>query len=792
MVKNYFKTALRNLLRHKLFSGLNIFGLATGMACSILIFLWVQDELSFDKFNPNTNHIFRLTAKVSNVNAAVAPPALANAIKTQIPSIKNATRIAAAQEMITAGTEKFDEKRMFYADSNFLQMFHYPLLKGNVATVLSSPDNVVITENTAIKYFGNANDAIGKIIYIDNDIKGTNLKVSGVLKNIPSNSHLQFDILLPMELYDAINGPASAWNNFDVYVYFQLKEIVEPSASVISNVEKQATDILRKNNSQAQASLFAQPLTDIHLHSNYMLDVAEQGSYEYVKIFALAAIFIIIIACINFMNLATAVSGQRAKEIGLRKTVGALRPQLIAQFISESLLLSFISLLLAISIVYIMLPLFNQLANKSISFNPLDIKVLFGLLSIAIITGLVSGSYPAFFLSSFSPVKALKGIKILKTQKPLLRNGLVVLQFSISVVLVISTMVIYKQLQYIQNRNIGFDKENLLYMKMPQVGDLKNNKDAMRATLAQYPDISNYTFTDELPTNLTAASQLTWRGMNPGTQVHAYRLRVDESFTKTFGMQMAAGRFFSKDFGSDGNGYVVNETALKVMKLNLSDAVGKLISISLEDKEMPIIGVVKDFNFKPVQQEIEPLVMKSNFSGGYVVMRTTPANIKKVIGALQAGFHNVYDDYPFSYGFVNEDISKLYVTEQRMGRLFNIFSVLSIVISCLGLFGLATFATQRRIKEIGVRKVLGASEAGIVALLSKDFVQLVFVSLIIAFPIAWWAMNKWLEGFAYRINIGWWVFAIAGGIAILIAFITVSFQSIKAAVANPVKSLRTE
>jgi len=329
-------------------------------------------------------------------------------------------------------------------------------------------------------------------------------------------------------------------------------------------------------------------------------------------------------------------------------------------------------------------------------------------------------------------------------------------------------------------------------MRMPEVGDLKNNKDAMQATLAQYTDITNYTFTDELPTNLTSGSQLTWRGMNPGTQVIAYRLRVDENFSSTFDMQMAAGRFFSKDFGSDASGYVVNETALKVMKLDLRDAIGKMISISLEDKEAPIIGVVKDFNFKPLQQPIEPLVMKSNFSGGYVVMRTTPANIKKVINTLQATFHNVYGDYPFSYGFVNEDLSKLYVTEQRMGSLFNVFSVLSIVISSLGLFGLAAFATQRRIKEIGVRKVLGAGEAGIVALLSKDFIQLVLFSLIIAFPVAWYTMNKWLEGFAYRINISWWVFAIAGITAILIAFITVSFQAIKAAVANPVKSLRTE
>ena len=791
MIRNYFKTAWRNLLRYKLFSGLNIFGLATGMACSILIFLWVLDELSFDNFNSNADRIFRLTAKVSDVNAAVVPPALAQAIKTQVPAIKNATRLAAAQEMITVGTKKFDEKKMFYADSSFLQMFNYPLLQGNVSTVLSSPNSVVITEATAIKYFGTSDNIIGKTIYIDNDIKGTNLTVSGVLKNIPSNSHLKFDILLPIELYDRTNSPSSAWTNFDVYVYFQLKDDVKPTPSRLNNIQQQANGILKKNNKETPASLAIQPLTDIHLHSNYMLDVAEQGNSSYVKTFALVALFIIIIACINFMNLATAVSGQRAKEVGLRKTVGALRRQLIAQFISESLLLSFISLLVAMLIVYTMLPLFNQLANKSISFNPFDVKILFGLLSIVVITGLVSGSYPAFFLSSFNPVKALKGTKLL-SHKSFLRNGLVVFQFSIAVVLIVSTLVIYSQLQYIQNRNIGFNKENLLYMRMPEVGDLKNNKDAMQATLAQYPDITNYTFTDELPTNLTSGSQLTWRGMNPGTQVIAYRLRVDENFSNTFDMQMAAGRFFSKDFGSDASGYVVNETALKVMKLDLRDAIGKMISISLEDKEAPIIGVVKDFNFKPLQQPIEPLVMKSNFSGGYVVMRTTPANIKKVINTLQATFHNVYGDYPFSYGFVNEDLSKLYVTEQRMGSLFNVFSVLSIVISSLGLFGLAAFATQRRIKEIGVRKVLGAGEAGIVALLSKDFIQLVLFSLIIAFPVAWYTMNKWLEGFAYRINISWWVFAIAGITAILIAFITVSFQAIKAAVANPVKSLRTE
>jgi len=792
MFKNYFKTAWRSLWRNKLFSGLNIFGLATGMACSILIFLWVHDELSFDKFNHNASNIFRITDKTSDQEYAVVPPSLAYAIQTQIPAIKNATRVISVQKMITVGTNKFDEKNIYYADSNFLQIFNYPLLSGNVATALSSPNSVVLTEKTAKKYFGSADAATGKTIYIDNDIKGSNLLVTGILKNIPSNSHLQPDMLIPMAQYDKANNPIHGWTNFDVYVYFQLKDAVAPTASNLSNINKQVNEIYKQNNREFPASFTAQALTDIHLHSHYLADVPGQGSYEYVKIFALAAIFIIIIACINFMNLATAVSGQRAKEVGLRKTVGALRPQLIAQFISESLLLSFISLLLAILIVYLMLPLFNQLASKTISFNPFDANIFISLISVAVVTGLLSGSYPAFFLSSFNPVKALKGSKILRSNKSFLRNGLVVFQFSISVVLIVTTLVIYKQLQFIQNRDIGFNKENLLYMKMPEVGDLMNNKDAMRATLGEYPDITNYTFTDQLPTNLGNSSQLTRHGMNPGTQVMANRLRVDENFVKTFGMQMAAGRFFSKDFGDNGTGYVVNETALKAMGLNTKNAIGKIISISLEDKEAPIIGVVKDFNFKPVQEPIEPLVMKTNFGGGYVVMRTTPASIRKVIGTLQKSFHNVYGDYPFSYGFVSDDLSKLYITEQRMEKLFNVFSILSIVISCLGLFGLATFAAQQRIKEIGIRKVLGASEAGIATLLSKDFIQLVLISFVIAFPVAWWAMNKWLQSFAYRINISWWVFAVAGLAALLIALLTVSFQAIKAAIANPVKSLRTE
>jgi len=546
----------------------------------------------------------------------------------------------------------------------------------------------------------------------------------------------------------------------------------------------------RNDKSKTQSSLFIQPLTDIHLRSHFMLDVDGQGNGTYVTIFSLVAFFILFIACINFMNLSTALSSKRAKEVGLRKTVGARRVQIIIQFLSESILLSFISLFIAIVLAILLLPLFNEVASKSISINLVSVKIVVTLLATAVLVGLLSGSYPALFLSSFNPVNVLKGVKMLHGRKSFLRSGLVVLQFSISVILMISTLVVYRQLQFIKNRDIGFNKENLLYVHMPEVGDLKNNKDALKAMLSQYPGINDYTITDHLPTYLTTGGPLSWPGMNQGEQVITSRLLTDENFIRTFGIPLLAGRFFSQDFKSYDSTYVVNETALKVMNITPSDAIGKKITMS--GREGTIIGVVKDFNFKPVQQPVEPLVIRNNFAGGYVVIRTTPGNIQNIITEIKKIFGKVYSDYPFSFGFVNEELSKLYIAEQRMGSLFNTFSVLSIIISCLGLFGLATFATQKRIKEIGVRKVLGASGAGIVALLSKEFIKLVAVALIIAFPIASWVMNKWLEGFAYRIDISWWIFVIAGTAAIVIAFITVSFQAIKAAIANPVKSLKTE
>ena len=792
MFQNYLRIALRNLSRNKLFSIVNIFGLATGMACSLLIFLWVRDERSFDRFNVNADKIYRLTAKLGDAEAAVVPPPLAAAIKSEIPGVKNATRLSALHRIVTVGTKKFDEKRMYFADSNFLNMFSYPLLKGNPTKVLSSPNAVVLTVATAIKYFGSPESAMGKTIYIDDDIKGSNLVVTGILKNIPENSHLQFDLLLPIQEYDRIYNPKGSWTNFDAFVYFQLSDNSSTTASSLKKNEEQINRLLAKNNKDVKAELFIQPLTDIHLHSHYMLDVEGQGSSEHVTIFSLIAIFILLIACINFMNLSTALSAQRAKEVGLRKTIGALRSQLVLQFLGESLLLSLISLLVATAIVVLMLPLFNDLSSKSLSINLLDGKIIGSFLGTALVVGIVSGSYPALFLSSFQPINVLKGTKIFDGKRSYLRSALVIFQFSISVILMISTLVVFRQLQFIQNRDIGFTKENLLYIKMPEVGDLHNNKENLKTILGQHPDIGDYTITDELPTYLASGSLLTWPTKAPDVQVMAYRLRTDENFFKTFGMHLVAGRFFSKELKTDDSTYVVNEATVRAMGLQPSAAIGKKLTISLEDKMGTIIGVVKDFNFKPVQQPVEPLVIKNNFAGGYLVLRTTPERMQAIVAEVKKSFGEVYGDNPFSYGFVDEDLSKLYRSEQQMGKLFNVFSVLSIVISCLGLFGLAAFATQKRTKEIGVRKVLGASEAGIVALLSKDFIRLVAFALIIAFPLAGWLMNKWLQGFNYRISMAWWMYAIAGLTAVLIALVTVSYQSIKAAIANPVKSLRTE
>jgi putative ABC transport system permease protein len=786
MLRNYFKTAFRNMRRNKLFTGLNIFGLATGLACSILIFLWVQDELSYDRFSPAAERIFRLTARVKDVDAAAVPYAFAAAIQKQIPGIKNVTRINTDEKIITAGGNKFDEKRLFYADTNFLHIFNYPLLRGSVDAALSRPNTVVLTEATAIKYFGGADRAMGQRIVVDAD--SSVLLVTGVLRNLPSNSHLQFDLLESAVDWNRSIDATQAWKYFDSYVYCELSD---DAPTALRGVAQQLNAMRNRaiaGTSAVPAVISLQALTDIHLRSHFTQDFEGQGNIQYVRIFTLVNLFIIFIACINFMNLATALSGKRAKEVGLRKTVGALRPQLIVQFIGESMLLAFMALGLALVLVYVALPFFNTLAGKSISLNLVDPALMAKILGIALVTGLLASCYPAFYLSSFSAINTLKGVQFIKAKGSFLRNGLVVIQFAISVILMISTVVIYEQLKFIHDRDIGYNREGLLYVPMPDLGARKVDNDALRAALEQSGQLADFTIISHLPTDLGATRPLTWRGMEKGELVIAEHLNVDERFIRTFGMTMAAGRFFSVDFPGDDSGYVVNETAVRAMHLTPEAALGRFISI--RSQEGPIIGVIKDFNFKPVYSAIEPLVIRTGIPGDFAVIRCPAGGLQKAVATAKTCFQRVYGDTPFTYGFIDQDLDRLYTAENRMGSLLNVFSVLSIVISCLGLFGLATFATRTRAKEIGVRKVLGAREAGIVFLLAREFLRLVALSLLIAFPIAWYAMHQWLQGYVYKVAISGWVFAAAGVLALLVAFVTVGYQTIRAAVANPVNALR--
>jgi predicted permease len=790
MIKNYFKIAWRNLVKHKAFAAINIAGLAIGMACSIFILLWVQNELSYDRFHKNAGQIYRITARAGDFNAAVNCAGMPPELKLQIPTVKNFVRIShPASNVFEVGTRKFEEKNVFYADSTFLEVFSFPLVKGNSKTALMRPDAVLITEDMATKYFGQEN-AIGKSLRKNN---GDNVTVTGILANIPSNSHLQFDFILPTSAIAQSDNDlrTSTWMNFNYYAYIQLDKNFKATTSAVENLNRQINKIYKEHVDQAKLKVeFAlQPLTRIHLHSNYQVDVTGHGNVQYVNIFFVVALFILAVACINFMNLATARSARRAKEVGLRKVVGADRKQLIGQFLGESVLISFLSLVIAIVTVWLLLPAFNDLAGKDLSIYLFDGKLLVTLISIALITGLISGSYPALFLSRFRPVQVLKGNMRKMGTNLVFRNGLVVVQFVVSIVLLAGTAVVYKQLTFIKNMNLGFDKSNMLYL--PMTGEMWGKQQALKTELKSNPLTANYTIINDIPTNLTSGSvDVDWEGKDPKSQIVFPTLFVDENFVSAFQMQMLAGRSFSTGFKADSNNYILNEKAVKVMGMDVATAVGK--PLRLWESKGTIIGVVKDFNYKPIQNPIEPLIIGLNRWGGFAVVRTQPGKTEATIKALGKISSSLNPAYPFSYGFLDQDLANLYKGEERMGQLFNLFAILAIFISCMGLYGLSAFMAEQRTKEIGVRKVLGASVFNVVYLLSTGFAGLIIIAVVIAVPLAWFAINSWLKSFAYRINADWTVFLAACVAVLIIALVTVSYESIKAAIASPVRSLRTE
>lgn len=790
MISNYIKVAIRNLIRQKGFSFINIFGLSLGISCTALIGMWVSDELSYDRFHKDYERMYRITATLPelNVHAAVTSSPLALAAKNEIPEVEEVVRVSNFhRDLIQVGDVKFEEKGIIYADSNFFRVFTLAFIKGDAEGALQNPEGIVITEEVAMKYFGST-DVLEKTIRKNNKDDFT---VTGVIENIPDNSHLQFDFVQPMRYLARSNNDLknNVWDNFNWFTYLKLHEKALQSQSGIADLEKKLQAIYKKNEAVLKVGFVLQPLAQIHLHSNFLADIPGHGNAQNVYIFTVVAVFILVVACLNFMNLATARAARRAKEVGLRKVVGAIRTHLIGQFLAESLVVALLSLVLALLMIYLVLPYFNTLGGKNLTLDFTNVQIVAGLLGITLITGLLAGCYPALYLSGFVPAKVLKGNFTGGGSGKLFRNTMVVIQFAVSISLIIGTAIVYRQLEFIQQLNLGYDKENLLYVRMS--GDLWSKYDALRTRLENNRLTSQYSFISDLPTtNSGATISVDWAGKDPNTQPLFYNTAIDENFEEVFKATILDGRGYGENGQADSVNVIVNETALKTMNMSLESAVGTKINIW--GRERTIIAVVKDFNFRPIQEPIGPMFLNRNTWGGYAIVRTLPGETENTIKALEQICKEMNPSYPFEYSFVDQDIANMYKAEQRMGSLFNVFAVLAIVISCLGLYGLSAYLAERRTRELGIRKVLGASGFQLVYLLSATFTRPILIATAIATPLAWYGMSQWLTGFAYHVGIDWTIFVVAFLSALAIAWLTVSFESIKAATTNPVKSLRSE
>lgn len=785
MFSNYIKIAFRNLIKYKSFSVINLSGLAMGLACSILILLYVTDELSYDRFNEKGENIYRVVKdhiySGNILPVAVTPAALGPALKDEYPEIVEASRVKYYRRTIKQDDNFYSEK-LLYADPSFLTMFSFPLKHGNKETALNDPFSIILSETLAEKLFANK-DPIGKNIFIDNEL---NLKVTGIYRNVPKNSHLQFDAVVPFVLNQEEGIELDNWRSSAYYTYIQLKSGVDPKI-----VDEKIVDIINKNRDDAKMTVYLQPMLDIHLHSGtkFAADIPGHGDIEYVNIFSLVAVLIVVIACINFMNLSTARSFNRAKEVSLRKVVGGVRSQIIAQFFVESILMTFAALLLSLVLVYFLLPEFNALSGKEIIFWEIDLTILFSLLLIGLVTGVLSGSYPAFFLSSFLPAKILKGNYNSSQGGSLLRKVLVVSQFAMSVILIIGTIVIFNQLSFIQNKNLGFEKEDILHVNIDE--NIKSKIDIVKQKLKENSEIFSASITHDLPINYGGygSSGIEWEGKNHDDNIIMNFAKVDEDYKNVFNINLAKGRFFSKEISNDSNTVVINEAALKI--IGFDDPIGR--QIKMWGNDLTIIGVMEDIHYKKLNSESGPLILRymSDWSS-LLFLKISPNNVTNTIDHVEKVLEDFGTQIPFSYSFFDEDVDELYKSEQRMGKLFSYFSIIAITISCLGLFGLSSFMAERRGKEIGIRKVLGASSTNLTYLLTSEFTKWVIIANIIAWPIAYYFMNGWLQEFAYRIDISLWIFPLSGIATLLIAFGTVAYQTIKAAANNPIDSIKYE
>ncbi|WP_353721662.1 ABC transporter permease [Dyadobacter sp. 676] len=810
MLKNYLKIAWRNLRKHKFYSGLNIFGLSFGLASCLLITLYVIDELGYDRSFANADRIYRVNADIrfggADMSLAVAPDPLAFTLKKDYPQVEQVVRLRENGSQLvrrTNATENLKEEHVFFADSTFFKVFSVPLLSGNPEKALTEPHAVVISETDAKKYFGKENP-IGKGLLIDGKETYT---VTGVMKDLPKRSHMRdLNMLLSMSTYEA--SRQNDWGSHNFNTYLLLRKGIDPAQfernfeTVLQKYTSKwlqgflgaSLEDLRKSGSYLKYTLL--PLTDIHLHSDRTAEINANGNIQYVYIFAVVAVFLLAIACVNFMNLATARSANRAKEVGVRKALGSERSSLVSQFLTESVMLSFFSLALGMLIAYLALPLFNNLASKQIGFPITNPWFWLILVLTGTVVGVLAGSYPAFFLSAFKPLKVLKNtIEQEGRGSGYLRNALVVFQFVISVMLIVGTGVIYRQLNYIQTKKLGFNKDQMLIVNDAYA--LDNQVKAFKEQVLMLPNVESATVTSFLPTPSSRTDHTFFPvgQMQQDKGINMQKWAVDYDFVKTMGLQMASGRAFAKEFPSDSAGIVINEAAAKV--LGYANPVGKKI-FGYEDAELTkrvdytIIGVVKNFHFESLRKNIGALSLILYKSSGSVVFRMKGGDAPRTVKQVEALWKKMAPGQPFNYRFMDEDFDNVYRSEQRVGQIFITFATISVIIGCLGLFGLSAFTAERRTKEIGVRKVLGASVVNIVALLSKEFIKLIVIAIVIGSPIAWFGMNLWLNDFAYHVDLAWWMFAAAGVLAIVIALVTVSFQSIKAALTNPVKSLKSE
>ena len=811
MLLNNLKIAWRTLLKNRFFSLLNIIGLATGLACFLLITLYVIDELSYDRHHEKAERIFRINSDIlfggNNMSLAVSSDMMGQTLKKDYPEIEQYARIYASNgsKLVKKGNNFIEEKKVAHADSTLFDIFSFESLAGHLQTALNEPNSVVIRESTAKKYFTSL-DVVGKMMETK-DNGGTLYKVTAVIRDMPRRSHFQYDFLFSMDNVEygfgdylshnfvtflLLQPGVSAANleaKFPQYINRYIFPVLQQSMQVKSIKE------MEKSGNKLEYTLM--PLTDIHLHSARIAELGTNSDIQYVYIFMAVAVFILLIACINFMNLSTARSANRAKEVGIRKVLGTTHQTLMKQFLTESTLISFLSLLIAIAIAFLILPWFNDIAGKQINISQfLQPKFLVVLALLPFVIGLLAGTYPAFFLSSFKPITVLKGKLAGGAKKTNLRSALVVVQFSMAILLIVGTMVVYRQLGYIQQKKLGFSKDQVMVIDNTHV--MGDGTASFKNELLRLPGVKAVANAGFLPVANSSRNDNTFSREAVMDMKNGFNMQVwsiDEEYIPLLGMEIKKGRNFSKSFVSDSLALIINETTAGM--LGYDDPIGKKVyrsagSVDSEMIEYTIIGVVKDFHFSTMKEKIGPLCMRLRRSDWTIAVKMESQDIQNLVKQVEKTFTSHASGYPFEYSFLDASFNNMYTAEQKAGKLALSFAVLAILIACLGLFGLAAFMAEQRTKEIGVRKVLGASVNQIMVLLSKDFLKLVCIAAAIAFPLAWLLMNNWLQDFAFRVNIGWWVFLVAGLMAAFIALITVGFQALKAALANPAKSIRTE